>query len=330
MNPPVCHLTYSFFCLLHEACYGQCVIAGSAALAVFLQPIVLFQNGDCDIFIPHFVDAMRLFYEQHVRLHPLCRDIGRESYEVVMTVLEDMAHHYGITVILQNQVEVAENNFIRYLPNINPRYYHHHLINIHSITTFQLKLGDYITKKIQVIDLDNYPRKNQPWGSYVVSTFDADIVKVWLNPTKRSLRSKQFEVNTANQIVRQNIVKRRMVFTVRPGQRHEQVLDRLEKYMGRGFHLHKLSFLKGTPDVWKQYITQHLCERHFHLVFHLLVVRPTRQLPIRFPERDMGRYLRRFFETPEDEEHQLLSTYRKMVMDKANERTRLSLRYKWR
>jgi hypothetical protein len=323
MSEPLGDLAFIFFRTLYEACHGHCVIAGSAALAYYLLPQVLFENNDIDIFVPALPQTIDVYTKTGVRLHPKTLGKGR----LVENIIVDAVKH------------IKENNFIstewiggkqfRQVP-----YFLNAIINIQSIATLRLKRGPDISKTIQIIVLHGYPSINRPtfstnvWGEYVISTFDLDIVQVFLTPTVYATRFRPLHVYLTNQSAG-SIHRKSANMTILPCQHHSQVIKRLDKYMNRNFNIRSIKFHQDTPDIWINYLIRHIAKHNPALMSAIDVVRIPVVLHATVPTRHPRLNLRRLLQKPHDEKKLLYEAYIELLQRRVNATARQSLDYAW-
>jgi hypothetical protein len=331
MCEPLDDLTAMFFRMLYEACHGNCVIAGSAALAYYLLPDVLFENNDVDIFVPALPQIMNEFTKSGIRLHPKTLQKGEPIEYVIHKILRKLRKYNGLSVRQPRQNDRG-SQVIKFhgVP-----YYLNEVINIESIATFQLTQSRMKSKVIQIIVLHGYPTINQPafsnnvWGEYVISTFDLDIVQVFLTPRAYSTRSNTYHVSLTNKLAG-SIHRRDAHMTILPCQHHSQVIKRLDKYMARKFTIRSIQFHEDTPTVWINYLVRKIIEHNADLTKAIDIVRIPAVLHATTSTHQRNFNFRRFMRPSHDEAHLLYQAYLNLRQRRANNNARESLDYTWR
>ena len=110
MAKPIDDLAAVFFRMLYEACNGNCVIAGGAALAYYLLPEKLYTNNSIDIFVPTLPQAMYEFTCCTIKIHPNCPTRGPTIQCIIDKVIRNLQHVHEISVQI---IFVIYDNLLR-------------------------------------------------------------------------------------------------------------------------------------------------------------------------------------------------------------------------
>jgi hypothetical protein len=260
MNKPIDDLTAIFFQMLYKACHGNCVIAGTAALAYHLLPQKLFRNDDVDIFVPLLPRAMFEFANTGTRIHPTCPGRGPHIASVL--------HDVECKLWDQHRIYVRNTTANATLPHLITNEWHDYtygqeVFNIHSLDTFQLVRANTTSKIVQLIILKGYPTiekatySNNLWGEHVVSTFNLNIKQIFLTPPVHITRSKKLHACLRRR-TSTSIQKRKALLTISPCQHYKPVLKQLDICKKRHFRIQSIHFHKDSPEVWISYVIRRL------------------------------------------------------------------------
>jgi hypothetical protein len=275
MAKPIDDLAAVFFRMLYEACNGNCVIAGGAALAYYLLPEKLYTNNSIDIFVPTLPQAMYEFTCCAVKIHPNCLTRGPTIQCIIDKVIRNLQHVHEISVQSVTTYAALPTQTIDLQ---HTSYSTAEVRNIHSHAKLRLIQKNNTSNTIRIIAVQGYPTTKHPlysnnvWGEHVVSTFDLDIERVFLTPTVYATRSNKFNV-ALTQKSANSISRREAQMTVPPCRHHKYLLKRLQKYKARQFKINSIQFHEENPEAWTAYLIQHIIAHEPELIMALDIVR---------------------------------------------------------
>jgi hypothetical protein len=332
MSKPIDDLTAIFFRMLHEACNGQCVIAGGAALAHYLLPQKLFDNEYIDIFVPSLPQAIHEYTCSAVKIHPNSPGRGATIQSIINNVVRMLRQSCQIDVENTTTFAILPTHTIN-LQHTN--YFTAQVRDIHSYAKFCLVRGNNRSKPIRIIALQGYPTmkkslySNNLWGEHVMSYFELDIEQVFLTPTVYATRSNKFDVSLTRTSA--NAISRREAqMNVAPCRRYVHLLQRLQKYQTQHFNINSIQFHREKSKVWTAHLIRRIIAHDPKLITAIDIVRIPHVHRESVPTHRRKPNLKHFLRRPRKERLYLERAFNNLMEEKVKTNAKKSLDYLWK
>jgi hypothetical protein len=204
-------------------------------------------NNDIDFFVPRFPSMLNKFYgrDDHEFIRYLTGTDGQGPeffYLLKHRILPwfNQAYSEGRMGPLKKitKCNMEENQNVSYYGSIT---------GIQEIIELEFEQNG---PKLQIIVIERLPETMVDWDTFVVSTFDIDIVNVAVRVPDQSFHP---QVGFTSERARHSFLSGSFFFTVRPGEEFSRGVNRIMKYRKRGFKLQGIEFDSRVIPYFKRY-----------------------------------------------------------------------------